>query len=185
MNKKLHRYMAKRLYERRKKVDFKLVYMAAQVGMSTKQLQAYERAEAKISASRLYQIALVLGVNLNYFFKGFEGFEKHANLLSQVHIRPDRLSTLNILLIEDDEGDVLITRKAFQSSSVPTEILVMHESTDVFKFLRNNMSDAIFSRPDIILLELNLPKKMEFPSCVTLSKIKIFLTFLLSYFQIV
>jgi CheY-like chemotaxis protein len=159
MNIKLYKYIASRLREKRKKVGFKLAYMSTQIGISIKQLQEYERAEAKISASRLYQIARVLGVNPNYFFEGFDDFEKHTTLLLQTHIRPDRLRMLNILLIEDDESDVFLTRKAFQNSSINTEILVMNKSLDVFNFLKNKMTDISFPRPDIILLDLNLPKK--------------------------
>eukprot|EP01035_Chromulina_nebulosa_P024540 gene24540-31960_t len=134
MNKKLHDYIARRIHEKRKK------------------------GEAKISAARLYDIALVLGVNPDYFFKGFYDFEKNTTVLSRTHIRPDQSGKLNILLVEDSESDGFLVRKAFEKSLVPVELLVMNDSRTVFNFLQNKMTDVAFPRPDLILLNLNLPR---------------------------
>lgn len=159
MYREIFTYIGLHMREKRKKVGFTLKYISSILGISIKQLQEYECATSKISASRLFQIAQILGVSLDYFFTGFDRIKKSEAALSKIHIRPDRFCTLNILLIEDDDSDVYITRRAFQNSAIKTEILVINESKEIFKFLHNEKPNVCFSRPDIILLDLNLPRK--------------------------
>ncbi len=73
--KKLYTYVGMRLLEKRKKRRFSLAYVAQRVNMSPQQLQKYERAHSMLSGSRLYQLADVLRVDVNYFFEGFSEFE--------------------------------------------------------------------------------------------------------------
>lgn len=154
----LYVYIGKKITERRKKVGMTLLDVAREIGTSMQQIQKYECAHSPIRADRLYQIAYALGISIDYFFKGFTDFTAHSPLHAQTSIRADQSCPLHILLIEDNDADIYLTRKACALSSVPIEMLVMHESVDIFRFLRHQTMRIDFPRPDLILLDLRLPK---------------------------
>lgn len=65
---------------------------------------------------------------------------------------------IDILLVEDDPGDELITREAFEHNKLNNRLHVAHDGEEGLDYLyrRGQFSDA--PRPDLILLDLNLPK---------------------------
>jgi CheY-like chemotaxis protein len=65
---------------------------------------------------------------------------------------------IDVLLVEDDPGDELITREAFEHHKIANTLHVAHDGAEGLDFLyrRGQFSDA--PRPDLILLDLNLPK---------------------------
>ena len=65
---------------------------------------------------------------------------------------------IDVLLIEDDPGDELITREAFEHNKIANTLHVAHDGQEGLDYLfkRGEFVDAI--RPDLILLDLNLPK---------------------------
>lgn len=65
---------------------------------------------------------------------------------------------INVLLVEDDPGDVLITREAFAENKVRNELSVVSDGVNALAFLRREGSYADAPRPDLILLDLNLPR---------------------------
>lgn len=68
--------------------------------------------------------------------------------------------TIEILLIEDNPGDARLTLEAFKEGRVLNNITVISDGVDALAYLRRQgpkYSDAI--QPDLILLDLNLPKK--------------------------
>jgi chemotaxis family two-component system response regulator Rcp1 len=64
-----------------------------------------------------------------------------------------------VLMIDDSPGDVRLTREAFRESSVDVELHVAEDGVSGMRFLRREGVDADAPRPDLILLDLNLPKK--------------------------
>jgi two-component system, chemotaxis family, response regulator Rcp1 len=72
-------------------------------------------------------------------------------------LRPD--TALSVLLVEDDPGDVLIAREALAAGRLSTDLHVVTDGVDALSYLRrtDEFSEAI--RPDLILLDLNLPRK--------------------------
>jgi CheY-like chemotaxis protein len=66
---------------------------------------------------------------------------------------------IDVLLIEDDPGDELITREAFEHNKIKNNLHVAHDGEEGLDFLyrRGGYSEA--PRPDLILLDLNLPKR--------------------------
>ncbi|MGI5176957.1 response regulator [Dactylosporangium sp. CA-152071] len=64
---------------------------------------------------------------------------------------------IEILLVEDDPGDVLITREAFADHKVSNRLTVCADGADALRFLRREGAYATAPRPDIVLLDLNLP----------------------------
>jgi CheY-like chemotaxis protein len=65
---------------------------------------------------------------------------------------------IEILLVEDDPGDELITREAFEHNKLSNRLHVAHDGEEGLNYLyqREPYQDA--PRPDLILLDLNLPK---------------------------
>ena len=66
---------------------------------------------------------------------------------------------IEILLVEDSPGDVRLTREAFKDAKVHVNLHVATDGADAMDFLNHKGKHANSRRPDIILLDLNLPKK--------------------------
>ncbi len=66
---------------------------------------------------------------------------------------------IEVLLVEDDEGDVLMTREALAEGKVLNRLSVVNDGVEAVEYLRQNGDYHEASRPDLILLDLNLPKK--------------------------
>jgi CheY-like chemotaxis protein len=65
---------------------------------------------------------------------------------------------IEILLVEDDPGDVVMTREAFQDYKVRNNLHVVNDGAEAMDFLRQRGEFADRPRPDLVLLDLNLPK---------------------------
>ncbi|HIK06049.1 MAG TPA: response regulator [Trichormus sp. M33_DOE_039] len=64
-----------------------------------------------------------------------------------------------IFLVEDNKADIRLIQEAFKNSSIPHQVVTVRDGMDAMAYLRQEgeYSDAL--RPDLILLDLNLPKK--------------------------
>lgn len=65
---------------------------------------------------------------------------------------------IHVLLVEDDPGDVLITKEAFAENKVRNHLSVVNDGVKALQFLRREEDYAGAPRPDLILLDLNLPR---------------------------
>jgi CheY-like chemotaxis protein len=65
---------------------------------------------------------------------------------------------IEVLLIEDDPGDVLITREAFEHHKIHNTLRVARDGQEGLDYLYQRGSHERATRPDLILLDLNLPK---------------------------
>ena len=66
---------------------------------------------------------------------------------------------IQILLVEDNPGDVRLTREALRDAKVHNNVSVAYDGVEAMAFLRKEGRYAEAPRPDLILLDLNLPKK--------------------------
>ena len=66
---------------------------------------------------------------------------------------------IEILLVEDSPGDVRLTREAFKDAKVHINLNVASDGAEAMDFLHRAGKHANAPRPDLILLDLNLPKK--------------------------
>ncbi len=66
---------------------------------------------------------------------------------------------VDILLVEDNPGDVRLTQEAFKAGKIANTLHVVEDGVEALDFLfqRNDYADA--PRPDLVLLDLNLPRK--------------------------
>ena len=65
---------------------------------------------------------------------------------------------LDVLLVEDDPGDVLIAREAMAAGQLSTQLEVVNDGVEAMEYLRGKGTYAKARRPDLILLDLNLPR---------------------------
>jgi CheY-like chemotaxis protein len=70
----------------------------------------------------------------------------------------ENVRVVDVLLVEDDPGDVLMTQEAFADHKVHNRLHVVSDGVEAMAFLRKEGSYADALTPDLILLDLNLPK---------------------------
>ncbi|CAI7978453.1 Response regulator Rcp1 [Frankia sp. Hr75.2] len=66
---------------------------------------------------------------------------------------------VEVLLVEDDPGDVLMTREAFEDHKLKNNLNVVSDGVEALAYLRGEGPYADAPRPDLILLDLNLPRR--------------------------
>jgi CheY-like chemotaxis protein len=65
---------------------------------------------------------------------------------------------IQVLLVEDDPGDELMTREAFEDNKIRNTLHVVRDGEEALDFLYRTNQHTGAPRPDLILLDLNLPK---------------------------
>jgi CheY-like chemotaxis protein len=65
---------------------------------------------------------------------------------------------IEVLLVEDDPGDVLMTREAFEDNKVANRLHVVSDGAEALEFLRKEGAHSGAPTPDLVLLDLNLPR---------------------------
>lgn len=65
---------------------------------------------------------------------------------------------IDVLLVEDDPGDELMTREAFEDNKIGNTLHVVRDGEEALDFLYRRGAHQEAPRPDLILLDLNLPK---------------------------
>ncbi len=68
-----------------------------------------------------------------------------------------KLKPVHILLVEDNEGDVLLTLEAFEESKIKNEISVARNGQEALDFLNKRGAFSKARKPDLILLDINIP----------------------------
>ena len=71
---------------------------------------------------------------------------------------PTGIKLVDVLLVEDDEGDVLMTREAFEFYKIRNPLHVVTDGEQALQFLRRTGQFADAPRPGLVLLDVNLPR---------------------------
>jgi two-component system response regulator len=66
---------------------------------------------------------------------------------------------ISVLLVEDDPGDVMLIREAFADHKVGNMLSVVSDGVEAMRFVRREGEYAASERPDLVVLDLNLPRK--------------------------
>ncbi len=66
--------------------------------------------------------------------------------------------TIEILLVEDNPGDVELTRLAFEESALLINLSIARDGVEAMRFVQQRHAEKL-AQPDLVLLDLNLPKK--------------------------
>ncbi|HMJ02592.1 MAG TPA: response regulator [Conexibacter sp.] len=72
---------------------------------------------------------------------------------------PQLLNAIDVLLVDDDPGDTLMIREAFADNKVRNALACVADGVEAMQYLRREGRFADVTRPDLILLDLNLPRK--------------------------
>ena len=149
-------YVGGRIREYRKKLGWTLSEMARKMEISPQQIQKYEQGKSRISVSNLYKISLLMSVSCEYFFDGFDQQNKVlANYKQSEKMPGKRKRPLDVLLVEQDPTEALITRRAIEKSSVDVNFYLLHTGKQALKFLKQDKGVSPFPRPELIILEFD------------------------------
>ncbi|HLU88899.1 MAG TPA: response regulator [Cyclobacteriaceae bacterium] len=69
------------------------------------------------------------------------------------------MRAIQILLVEDNEGDIVLTKEAFEDASLSYNINVARDGKEGMQYLEKKGKFADAETPDMVLLDINLPKK--------------------------
>ena len=69
------------------------------------------------------------------------------------------MNPIHILLVEDNEGDVLLTRVALEEGQIDFRLSVANDGKEAIDFLNNADTLTDTNMPELVLLDINLPKK--------------------------
>ncbi len=72
------------------------------------------------------------------------------------------MQPIHILLVEDNEGDIFLSTEALENSKVNTELSVVRDGKAAIDFLKKEGNYTNAKNPDLLLLDLNLPKRNGF-----------------------
>ncbi|MBS1602290.1 MAG: response regulator [Bacteroidetes bacterium] len=68
------------------------------------------------------------------------------------------MQQIHILLVDDNEGDILLTREALEEARIINKISIANDGVEAISFLKKDPPYRDTEMPDIILLDINLPK---------------------------
>jgi CheY-like chemotaxis protein len=66
--------------------------------------------------------------------------------------------TIHVLMVEDDPGDVLLTKETLKESKLSIDMVVVDDGEKALQYLRQQGPYGKAPRPDLVILDLNLPK---------------------------
>lgn len=155
----LDSYIGVRLRQQRLKHDLTLAQVAEWLDVSLQQVQKYELGQSRIPATALYKLSQLLSVPPAYFYQDFEKYHSESFPNPEGRLTKADFDCFHICLVEDDPADEMMMREIFESSPVKTKVMRFHDGEVVLDFLKNLGAQHVFRRPDIILLDLNLPKR--------------------------
>jgi len=72
-------------------------------------------------------------------------------------MRPENMKSIRILLVEDNEGDILLTQEALEDSKFINQVDVARNGREALDFLFKEQQFTEAVQPDLILLDINLP----------------------------
>jgi chemotaxis family two-component system response regulator Rcp1 len=75
-------------------------------------------------------------------------------------LQPEKINrSLDILLVEDNHGDAFLTREAFKVCKIPVNLIRVKDGEEAILYLKKESLYAGVRAPELILLDLNMPKK--------------------------
>lgn len=151
--------IGKQLRAKRIKRGFTLASIAAKVEISHQQVQKYEQAQSRISAAMLYKFAEIYGIGIEQFFEDVKNSIKHMDPFAKNIIDSNsNKDIINILMVEDNPGDEILTRKALENFP-KINLLCVHDGFQAMEVLRYRTLCPEFPKPTIVLMDISLPKK--------------------------
>jgi two-component system response regulator len=154
----IDKFIGKQIREKRRKRGMTLLEVANKLGLSYQQIQKYEQAVTKVPVTTLYKLSVLYGVKMNQFFDEIDllSSKRDEQMCDLCDSKKDKL--VNVLMIEDNPGDEVITRRALKDFE-NLNILCVHDGIQILEVLRYKTLCTDFPRPDIIFLDIYIPKR--------------------------
>lgn len=156
-NNDLDFFVGKKLKKRRESLCLSQKDLSESLNISYQQIQKYERGENKIPAGRLFLLSKALKVNPDYFFDGMSGLFGQDE--ARQYIQIEKVRPINILVVEDNPVDEMLTRDAITESKIAAKIFVVHDGSQALKYLKKQEEMGSFLDADIVFLDINIPKR--------------------------
>ncbi|MFA4995173.1 MAG: response regulator [Bdellovibrionales bacterium] len=154
----VYAFIGQRIRERRKLLKLSQTELAELMGFSYQQMQKYETGISHVSAGKLLSFARILNVPPNYFYEGLNLEESIGERINASVIQRTRAKAFRILLIEYNPADVILFKKAMNECEGSTEVQSFHDADAAMDFLQNHEAKFNQKLPDLIMLDLSLPK---------------------------
>lgn len=158
LNNSVYVYVGQKIRERRKLLKLSQSQLAEMMGFSYQQMQKYETGASQASISKLLQFAQILNVPPLYFYEGAKLDDEIGKGITSDVIQKSRTEPLHVLLVEDSPADVILFRKALSACSEQVDLHVIHDAETVKDFLQNHSAKFGKAAPDLVILDLSLPK---------------------------
>lgn len=68
------------------------------------------------------------------------------------------MKNIHILLVEDNEGDIVLTKEALSDAKMKNKVSVAKDGDEAIRFVTERLNEDVALLPDLILLDINLPK---------------------------
>src|SRR5579863_3665685 len=68
------------------------------------------------------------------------------------------MQQIHILLVDDNEGDILLTKEALDDARIINKVSIAYDGVEAIEFLKTCLAGGAQTMPDLILLDINLPK---------------------------
>lgn len=160
MNINLNEHIGKKIKDRRQKLGMSLENLSQKMGISIHQVTKYESGINRVPVEAICNLKVIFRVSSDFFFEGFDNdLEQASQLTISESISLKNRFPMNILLVEDDAGDEFMIRKFIEESQKQVNIYSVHDGDSALNLLKGRQSNALFARPDIIILDLNIPKR--------------------------
>ncbi len=154
----VYAYIGQRIRERRKLLKLSQTELADLMGFSYQQMQKYETGASHVSAGKLLLFARILNVPPDFFFEGIKLEPLLGDRIDSSLIQKARVKSFRILLVEDNPADVILFKKALSECEGPLDVHTFHEADSAMDFLQNHGPKFNQPLPDLIVLDLSLPK---------------------------
>lgn len=159
-NTEIDRHVGKKLKQIRKKHKLTQAKLGEVLGVSHQQVQQYEIGDSRIAASTLFEISNIFNVQPNYFFEDYANSNQKNSLAADNTLCTQRYKPLKILIVEDNPPEEILLREAIKENNHDTLVFSVNDGEEAIEFIREHASDQSSSkRPDIIFLDINLPKR--------------------------
>jgi two-component system response regulator len=160
-NKQVDVFLGKKLKTIRKKHKITQAKLGELTSMSHQQIQQYEIGESRIPANFLFDLSQIFNVSPSYFYEGLDSKMPVKNSIANDNkLCVGRYRPLKVMIVEDNPAEEILLREALSGSEQDMTIVSFQDGESAIEFLKT-CSDSYHDnkRPDIIFLDLNLPKR--------------------------
>lgn len=139
---------------RRKYLGLSLENLSYSLHCSVQTVAKYEKAVIRVPSPVLYEISKILKTNLDYFFADITNISSDQTLKEVKNVEDLNKYPINVLFIEDNFSDELLIKSA--TKGIKDNIFILREGPQLLNYLNNQIPNAPFSRPDLIVLNIKL-----------------------------